>query len=1102
MVEIVTESPEERARLSAAERDITLPAAVVDALPQFRPEVTEELSDPQQVNVDTLKTTPAIEPDGKPLQVAGLYSDLGKGLVKLFGPPVDKAGDIISTVGGPKLGAAHRTKKTLQKEQRAREEFIGPPAKPDPGVERYQKKGEIVRPGEERTAVAATAEPPPAPHTAITQAQANAAIDAQVRKQSPRIRPPEISANRALADIVEPRRTPLLSDGLTDFRSHGEKGDAKIPNTGNVYALIESTSQQLKETGAITKATRGRVTEEVTRELAGYIGADPQRLIKAIMGMEGTGRVPIVEGFGLSETIMAARNLLYSEVSKLDGLAELAYRERSDANLVNFRQQLEFVAGLQLNFKGIQTEIGRSLGVFKFPVDPRFGAQRDLDLVTLVNEFGGRKDMDDVVEAYMQLPVGERRAQFAQKKSKFKRFTDAAYEVWINWLLSSVISHVKNTAGVIYTVFGEIPVGLTAATIGKVERAAGKAMGYEYGGPSGHYVTYGDVGAKSFGMLMSITEAFGLAGRSWQSGQTPIAGSKLMDQTQGVQQGRRVPAFSGEGLQATAFWAPLLDTLGSFMTLGRVFTRSLQFEDTLLKVVAQRGKLWELGYRAAREQGLKGDRASDFLAEFMANPPAEAVKEADGLARYISLQEELIKTPGAGIKNIARWGAMRWMVPFIKTPYNGAKVAFEHTPLAPVTRRYKEAIESGDRVQIDTARARMALGTGAALTLGAYCATDQLTGGGPTHPGQREALKRQGWRPYSYLAGTLADGTPEYLSYAWAEPFSTIVGVTCDIVEMSQTGYGEQQSYDEIGVAVGFSFAKNLTSKTYMEGFSAFIAALQDPDRYASGIVENLARSAVPRFAAKLGQLVDPQKRVTDFPPPMPKELRELLELNPGRYPELEKRYLEPVMVPGIDVGSISLPDADIAHLLQLVNEIKAQVPGWSDSLPVRHDLWGRPKFHDKTFGPQWMSPIYRSAFKPNEVDQELHRLRYFQSEHPDEHNDVPMTKDELEFFQQTAGKLSWAALAGPDGVLNDPDYQEKRQQAIGTGQRWDSGTNTWLRNWLVNTIKTARAEAIEALEDHPLLGPGFRAAQEEHEDFTIDASDALGDREEAVPLQ
>jgi len=342
----------------------------------------------------------------------------------------------------------------------------------------------------------------------------------------------------------------------------------------------------------------------------------------------------------------------------------------------------------------------------------------------------------------------------------------------------------------------------------------------------------------------------------------------------------------------------------------------------------------------------------------------------------------------------------------------------------------------------------------------------------------------------------------EYRSYAWAEPFSTIIGVTCDTVEIAQAGWGKGDALDKLGVAIAFSLAKNLTSKTYMEGFSAFIAALQDPDRYAAGIAENFARSAVPRFAAKAGQVIDPQKRMTDWQEPMPKELREFLELNPGRYPELEARYLEPVMVPGIDIGSVSLPETDIAHLLTMINEIKAQVPGWSDSLPVRHDLWGRPKIHDSAVGPQWMSPIYRSAFEPNEVDQELHRLHYYQSEHPDEHRGVPLTKDELEFFQQRAGELAWAALSGPDGLLQEDAYQESRQKAIGTGQRWDSTRNKRLRNRIDKKINAARAQALRELADHPTLGPGFEAAQEEAREFGTQAITDLLDREDLVPTQ
>ena len=1092
MAKIATETPEQRARLSAAERDINLPPAIVGALPQFRPEVTGELSALPSATVGALPATPAIVPDdqpaqldGQPLQLAGNWrSDLGQGLIKMFGPAADKAGDVLTNVGGPTLGAARRTQMELQGQQRARDEFVGPLVEPDPRHGEYQKKGEIVRPGEEPSAAPtpAPAATEMAPHTAITQAQANAAIDAQVLKQFPRIRPTAISGDRLLADLVQPQRTELPSDGLTDFRTHGEKGDVKIPDTGRVYGVVESISKQYHATGAITDATRGTVTKEVTQELAAYLGADPKRLIDAVMRMEGTGRVPIVSGFGLSETIMAVRNLLYSEVSKLDGLAELAYRERSDANLVNFRQQLEMVAGLQLNFKGIQTEIGRSLGVFRYPVDPRLGPQRDLDLVTLVNEFGGRKDMDEVVEAYLALPVGEKRAQFAQKKTKFKKFTDAMYEAWIHLLLSSPVTHVKNTAGVLFQVFGEIPVGATAATIGTVERAAAKMGGYDYGG-----VTYGDVGAKSFGMLMSITEAFGLAGRHARFGESPIAGSKLTDASTGLDQGSRVPAFTKEAAEATGMWGQAIDIIGSFLTLKRVPTRALQFEDTLFKVIGQRGKLWELAYRAAREEGLKGDRASDFMAEFMFNPPAEAIKEADDLARYVSLQEELIKTPAAHFKGLARWGAMRWMIPFIKTPYNAAKVSIEHSPFAAVTSRYKEAIASGDRVKIDTARARLALGSTAAIAVGTYCATGQLTGGGPGHTGQREALRRMGWRPYSKLT-TNPDGTKEYRSYAWAEPFSTIVGVACDMVEVAQTGMADQEASDKLGVAVAFSFMKNLTSKTYMEGFSSFLAAMQDPDRYGSGITDNFIRSAVPRFVAKIGQIADPQKRMTAWRQQMPREMREYLEKNPGELAELKRRYLDPLVVPAIELGSISLKDTDLSYLVEKVNEIKAQIPGWSDSLPARYDLWGRAKLYDDTVGPQWMSPIYRSLYEPNEVDLELHRLHYPQSSHPEEYNGVPLTAEELEFFQQRAGKLSWEALAGRKGVLKNKTYIKMRKQAIGSGQRWNSDTNQALLKWIKGAIDGARAQALAELSKHPKLGPGFRGAQDEHADFTVKA--------------
>ena len=285
-----------------------------------------------------------------------------------------------------------------------------------------------------------------------------------------------------------------------------------------------------------------------------------------------------------------------------------------------------------------------------------------------------------------------------------------------------------------------------------------------------------------------------------------------------------------------------------------------------------------------------------------------------------------------------------------------------------------------------------------------------------------------------------------------------------------------------------------------MSGFSSFLASMQDPDRYSGQMADNFIRSAVPRVVAHAGRISDPQKRVTDWQQPMPKEVRQHLEKNPGKYPDLAARYLEPALIPVPDF--LGGGDVDTAYLMSKMNEIKAQIPGWSETLPARYDLWGRPRVYDGAVGPQWMSPIFKSLYQPNEVDQELRRLRYSQSEHPDEYRGIPLTKEELEFYQRRAGELSWAALSGPDGLLNRDGYKERRQQAIETGQRPDSDTNKLLRSEVEQAINNARARAIADLRDDPELGPGFEATQEEQGDLERDMRQEIRDRENEVVIK
>jgi len=978
---------------------------------------------------------PYLAGPGDPLLVAeSRYGTVAKGIKSLF----SGGGDVVGRALGPgRLSAARERLKALQD---------APPEVREQVREAWRQPA-ADRPG----AAQQPATRPPAARAPVE------ITDEGVAAQSNRLPPRDISGDRVLADIMEPHKSDvLLSDGVTDFTVVGSRGDAKIPDEGNIYALIQAQANQLRGGAEWDDATRGVITQEASEDLANVLGMHPERLRNAILNRKDTGGVPIVGGnIGLPETLLAARNLLYSELNKLDQLADMAGGTSSSAeDLLNFRQQLDITSQLLLNMKGIQTEIGRSLGVYRYPIDPRAGAGREMDLTTIMKEFGGEADMRELLRAYRDLPVGAPRAQFIQRAKPLQRFTNALYEWWINILLSSPITHVKNFGGAMLTTFGEIPVGAAAATIGSVRRGLGGEGG----------VTFGDVYAEFFGQMMSMSEAFSGAAHAARTGEQVISGSKLTGAL-GAQAGRRAPAISAEAFGASGLTGKAVDILGTAVTAGRVPLRALEFEDTYWKIVAQRGSLWKQAWREARNQNLSGDEAAEFMAAFMHDPPAAALQEANDLARKVTLQEMMEHEPARSFKGLSRWGAMRWAVPFIKTPYNALKFAVEHSPAAFMTKPYKDAIASGDRVRVDTARARMALGYAGAFTVGGYAASGQVTGGGPRDPGRRAALYRQGWRPYSVLVGG------EYYSYHGAEPYSTIVGVIADMVEIAQTGHGDHDALSELGMATVFALGKNLTNKTFMQGFNDLVGALADPDRHAKGILQNFVRSAVPRAVATWNKSMDEQMRAGGANVPLPEEMQRLMKPSDLRNnPEFLSRFA---------VAETRLGAEALAAVADMRDQLVQQIPGWSSTIPARRDLWGNPVLYAEAMGPNFMSPIYKSAHKPNEIDQELFRLKFPETGHPDTWEGVPLNGAELEFFQKRAGEYS---LANVTRKMAEGNYKRSRAVAIATNQPPDSDRNQVLRYELRTAIAKARHDAFRDLKNDPTLGPTFRAMMRQHQ--------------------
>ena len=683
---------------------------------------------------------------------------------------------------------------------------------------------------------------------------------------------------------------------LTDFRVTGSKGDDKLPNEQSVYNTIEAMSQAHR--GKIDEAKRGEMTEEVIADLADLIGSGPSTLEASIKNRE-KGGVINVKGFGLAETMLAARELLVTEVKKLDELAKAA-QFGDDRAALAFRQQFELVAQLQAQIKGSQTEIARALGQFKIPVRGEGPGTRNLqdnDIRVLLDQFGGTEDIKAMADGYLKMgTINQKLSVTRGKKGLFGKSLDAFYEVWINALLSSPVTHTKNVVGAALVTFGHVPETFVAAGMGSFRR---NIMGQKGG------VQFGEARAELFGAMMAFQEAWGAASHVYRTGESPILGSKI-EFGQGKSHTKAFsstdPGVFGHGING----------LGKLMTLNGVPTRMLEFEDTYFKVIAHRMSLYQQAYREGLASGKKGEDLSEYIANYVYNPPKSAIKEADEHARYVTLQSEVDKV-GKKFQGLRENSYMRFFVPFFKTPYNAFKYSFkERTPLGLLSADLRETLAAGYKADAtpemkaasDMAMARLSMGSMTAAMVAMMVANGRITGGGPADSEHRGSLIRKDWQPNSILIGDT------YYSYVGAEPFSSILSMAADMTEVMMHGDVSNADSGKLAMAMTLVLSNQLTDKTFMQGFSNLVAVLQDPVRYSGSAGKQFVKSLVPRIVAQGERMLDPTVR----------------------------------------------------DGLTLMDSIKAQIPGLSSTLPPRRNVWGQPVMLQGAFGPDIISPIYSST--------------------------------------------------------------------------------------------------------------------------------------------
>ena len=144
-----------------------------------------------------------------------------------------------------------------------------------------------------------------------------------------------------------------------------------------------------------------------------------------------------------------------------------------------------------------------------------------------------------------------------------------------------------------------------------------------------------------------------------------------------------------------------------------------------------------------------------------------------------------------------------------------------------------------------------------------------------------------------------------------------------------------------------------------------------------------------------------------------------------------------------------------------ILDPMKAKLPGFSETLGIKRDLWGRP-----------ISEVrFRSPYKPNPMDKEIARLRLPISDHPDDYDaDIEFTIKERDYFHETAGNLAQIYVTK---MMKTKEFKTNQAASIATGNALAREEIKALFN---DSIKDAREEAMAMLRNHPKLGPGLNA--------------------------
>lgn len=599
---------------------------------------------------------------------------------------------------------------------------------------------------------------------------------------------------------------------------------ARINGEDDIKAVMDNLVNEPSLSPSIDAARRGVQGNEATLKAAQDINGFAD-LMKRRTG----------DAFN-AEQIVAARQLYYDTTEKLMETAKLAARpEANDADQFNFRRMLAIHQSVQKEFMGVRAEAGRALQAWR--IDLGGGSRFKQQVEETLQQFGGKEVSVELAQkiAAAGNALSTDQLNNIVQRSVTARTIDAAAEAWTLGLLTNPTTHIVNVGSNI----------LTGLHLG-VERLAQTAL------PNSK--TPIQEGIYYFkGFMEAQKEAMLNAAKAFKTGQTGFGLGKLEAPYTRATSKDILLQTGDEGSVFRAF-AHGMDWWGGL--LSKYVGGSLAAGDEYGKTLLYRAQLHSLAAREGVEQGLDGKALKEFIASKVADPNNAMATNAMDFADYGTYTKALSGLPANIQSFVARNPAFRLVAPFIRTPMNIFKFAFERTPVALMMRGFRDDIAAGG-VRSETALAKLGTGTAIMAMATDFALQGKITGAGPQDPETQAALKRTGWQPYSLKVGD------KYVSYSRWEPFATLLGMSADISEITSNyeayDIAQQQEVDKLVLAGAAAVSNQLVGKTFMQGFADMIEMFSDPARYAATWSQRMAGSIVPAGVAAVERAISPE---------------------------------------------------------------------------------------------------------------------------------------------------------------------------------------------------------------------------------------------------